>query len=355
MQFQSARADGRAVVRETSTYMSDVDAEQFCIFFAEGLDAGLGYARIISFLERKGTKANVIKSLRKALLEEGVQLSEAFARYGLLDAAGRKLVLVAEKQGTLPQLFKLQAQHYRNRYERKKDVVMGIIEPMVMAIFAFGGLLPVISNMTVLAESRNNIVTDVLGLILGPMIVGVFSLMFYLFLAYAWLSLPVDMPSRERWARAWMRVPVVSIPSKMFATSVFCRYFYSSVRSGLNIYESLYLSAEACNDPAIFSHINKALELLEQGYSLEHSLSAVKSIPRDVIDYVGMGEETGRLEEMLDKCANIYKERADKAFKQSINVIIYIFRIALLIGILILAFAGLIEKVGIFNKVMNSI
>lgn len=353
VQFQSPRKDGRAVVRETSTYMSDADAQQFCEFFAEGLDSGLGYARIIGFLERKGTKANVIRSLRKALLEEGAQLSEAFARYGLLDAPGRKLVLVAETQGTLPELLKIQAKSYRDRYERKKDLVFGAIEPMVMAIFAFGALMPVVSNITMLAESRNGLVSDVFGLILGPTIVSIFALLLYFLLGYTWLSLPVDMPLRESVGRFMLRIPGVSIPGRLFSMSVFCRYFHTSVRSGLNVYEGLYLAAEASNNPAILSKIKLALDRLEQGYSLEQSLTVVKAIPRDVIDYVGMGEETGRLEEMLVKCSGIYRERADKAFQQSIAALIWIFRIGLLFGVLIVAFAGLLDKVSIFTDVMG--
>lgn len=353
MQMKSVRPDGKAVVREGSTYMTDVDAEQFCIFFAEGLDAGLGYARIVSFLERKGVKASVVQSLRKSLLEEGAQLSEAFARHGLLDATGRKLVLVAETQGTVPELLKLQSKHYRNRYERKKDIVLSSVEFVIMAIFAFGALIPIVSNVTVLAASRNSLVADVFQIVLGPMIIALFASLAVFLLAYGWLALPVDMPSREMWSRIFMRIPGLSIPGKLFATSVFCRYFYTSVRSGLNIYESIYLAAEACNDPAIFSQIPEALQHLEQGFSLEHSLSTVKAIPRDVIDYVGMGEETGRLEEMLLKCAEIYKERADDATKRAISATIFTLRIVMLVTIVLLAFMSMLDRMSIFTELMG--
>ncbi len=355
MQFQSARKDGRAVVRETSTYMTDVDAQQFCEFFAEGLDSGLGYARIIGFLERKGTKANVIQSLRKALLEEGTQLSEAFARYGLLDATGRKLVLVAETQGTLPELLNLQAKNYRDRYERKKELVFGIVEPLVMAVIAFGGLVPIIKNLEKIAAGANSVWMDAFLTALGPLIVSTFALIFYFILSYVWLSLPVDMPLRETGARLFMRLPVLSYPGRLNATSVFCRYLYTSVRSGLNIYEGLFLAAEASNDPSILGKIQTALEYLEQGHSLERSLAAAKSVPSDVIDYVGMGEETGRLEEMLIKCADIYKQRAHDTFQKYLTVVIYIFRIILIVTIIILAMGSLLDKFGEVANIVGGI
>ena len=92
--------------RETSTYMTDRDAEKMCTLFADGLDAGVGYARILDFMDRQKLDPKLIARLRHAVLETGDRLGEAFARFGILDGPSRKLILVAEEQGTLPQTFK---------------------------------------------------------------------------------------------------------------------------------------------------------------------------------------------------------------------------------------------------------
>ena len=341
-QFGSPHAS--AVVRERSTYMSDIDAQQFCIFFAEGLDSGLGYARVISFLERKGVKASVVHHLRRALLEQGQGLSEAFTRFGLLDASARRLVQVAESQGTLPELLRMQSHIYRDRYERKKDVALGAIEPMVMGVLAFGGVMPIFSNIMTLFESTNSVASDALRIMAGPLLACLFVFALYLLGAYIWLSLPVDLAARDRAQRLMLSLPLISHSGRLFATSLFCRYFYCAVRSGMNMFDSIKMAAEACNDPRLASSIHTAQDLLQQGHSLEQSLAAVKPLSRDVVDYVGMGEETGRLEEMLQQCAEIFKERAEKASERAVKVVIYIFRLGVFVGVMAIAFVGLFDR-----------
>lgn len=355
VQFQSAKRDGGAVVRQSSTYMTDPDAERFCEVFAEGLDSGLGYARILGFLDRKGLRANIVNRLREALLEEGCGLSEAFARYGLLDAPARKLVLVAEGQGMLPETLLEQAKIYRARYERKKKLIFGSIEAFVMALFAFAGLLPVIANLMKIFESRGNVFVEALKTMLGPMTFGMFALMTVLGAAYAWLNLPVDMALRETAQRMLLRIPVVSRPGRLFSYALFARYFYNSVRSGLNVQDSIYLAAESSNNPLIFRDIDRALDMIERGHSLEESLSTLRGLPDDLLDYIGMGEETGRLEEMLLKCMDVYEKRAEESFEHAMQATIYVLRIIMLIGIVILAFSGLLKRLKIFDKVMGTI
>jgi|GEM_PF-2090895 len=333
-QYQSARKDGGAVVQEATTYLTDPEAARICEIFAEGLDSGLGYTRILAFLERKGVKATVINRMRRALIEEGISLSEAFARYGILDPAARKLILVAERQGNLPDAFRTQIPIYNTRHERKKHVLGTCVEPVVLFYLSAFILLPLMSNITVIYTSRKGVVSAALEHVLGPAIFGLFAVMFLLGIGYAWLMTPVDFALRDAWSNIWMRMPVVSGASRLYASSLFARYLGSSIGSGMNIFDSIQLAVEASNDPRLNDRLPHALASLEDGVSLSDSLSLVTAIPEDIIEYIGLGEETGRMEEMLERAATIFEERALEAFDRQMKFFTNVLRVLLIFGVL---------------------
>jgi type IV pilus assembly protein PilC len=331
-----------AIIRESSTYMTDPQAQKFCEVFTEGLDSGIGYARILTFLERKGFEAGIISKLHRALLEDGMQLGAALARHGILDAAARKLVLVAEDQGTLPQAFRTQIPVYRNRYERKTHIVYSFVEPGILAFLAFFVLVPIIFNIKNIFESDGEGMIAVLAVaakyVLPPFMVGLIFVGIAILAGWAWLNTPVEFGLREVAMRFWMRIPGLSEPSRLYAVSLFTRYLGASITGGMNIFDSVYLAAEASNDPRMLDAIDLVLASVEDGVNLHQSLSLIKALPDDALDYIGLGEETGRMSDQLENCANVFEKRAKEMFDRYMNAFTYALRLALIVVVLIAAF-----------------
>lgn len=326
------------IVREGSTYMTDPQAESFCRVFAESLQAGISYQRIMDFLERKGIKKSITDRLRYALIDEGLMLGEAFAKYGILDPAARKLILVAEEQGNMPEAFRTQMPFYRARYNRKREILAAFAEPSLLVLLAFGGLLPILSNVSVLANAPS-VGAAAVKVMLGPATATMFVLMFGLLGAVAWLNTPVEFGMREAVANIWMRIPGISRPARFNSHSLFCKFMGASIRSGMNIYDVIYLAAEACNDPRMLDDIDDVLASIEDGVSLGGSISLFKALPEEVVDYIALGEETGRLEDLIIQCADIYEERSKEAFNSMIKVFTFFLRLILISIVLVIGVA----------------
>lgn len=331
-----------AIYRESSTYMTDPQAQKFCEVFAEGLDSGIGYARIMTFLERKGFDGEIINKLQRALLEDGMQLGAALARHGILDPAARKLVLVAEDQGTLPQAFRTQIPIYRNRFERKKHIAYSFIEPGLLAFLAFFILVPIILNIQKIFEAPGEGMMGVLmaasKYVLPSFMIGLILVGIAVLCAWAWLNTPVEFGLREVAMRLWMRIPGLSEPSRLYAVSLFTRYLGASISGGMNIFDSVYLAAEASNDPRMLDAIDLVLASIEDGINLHQSLSLIKALPDDALDYIGLGEETGRMSEQLENCANIFEKRAREMFDRYMTAFTYSMRLGLIAVTLLAAF-----------------
>ena len=342
-QAMHAPQGGGAVVREMSTYMTDRDAEKVCQLFADGLRSGVGYSRILDFMERQKIDGKMTQRLRVAVLEYGDKLGEAFARFGVMDAPMRKLVLVAEEQGSLPDTFAEQARIYGARYKRKRQMVIGLVEPMIMFCLGTFFFRNIFGGMFDMAMG------DYWGTLIklgGKSAIQ--STIFFLFaggIAYTWLNLPVDSAFREASGRLWFRTPVVSTAMRYQAIANFGRFLRQSLRSGMDIFRSIDLAAEASNSPWFMETVDKSHAVLEAGHPLDVAMHQLRGLPDEFVDYVAIGEETGRLEENLLFLAERYDAKAEEAYELSLKAVIYLSRFALIIGILVFA---------IFSSVLGS-
>lgn len=332
----------RPVVRELSTYMTDADSEKFCRLFADGLRSGVGYARIFDFMERQKLDSKMTARLRVAVLEHGDKLGEAFARFGILDAPTRKLVLVGEEQGALPDTFREQAKMFGERVRRKKLVVVAFVELVVflcLGLFALKNVLGVVHELA-MAPDWSPLWPALIKSGIQSTIFGAF----YAGIAYLWVNLPADSSFREAAGRVWFRIPVLSRPSRLQSTSNLARYYRQSVRSGMDVFRSLELSVEATNNPSYMETLDKAYAALEEGYPLDVAFRQIKTLPEEFSDYIGIGEETGRLDENLQFLADRYATLAEEAFERLMAASLYLARFAFIILILVfVVFGGILE------------
>ena len=305
----------KQLTKERSTYMTDLDAEKMCKLFADGLDAGIGYAKIFDFMERQKLDATLVDRLRYAVLEFGDQLGEAFTRLGILDPVSRKVILVAEEQGELVHTFKEQSRMYGERYRRRKEFVFSLVEPMFMMALAivFRRLMGSLTEAAT-APDMWEVLTPVFirGGLEGAALLAMLG-----FVAYAWLNAPVDSSARQSVGRFIFLIPVVSTPAKQSSIANYCRYLGQSIRAGMDMFRSIELAAEGSNNPSLIKSVDRVLAAMEAGYPLEEALSVSKGLPQEVIDYVGIGEETGKLEDNLLFMQRRYDELSKESFKRA--------------------------------------
>src|SRR5690554_757686 len=238
-----------ALVREGSTYLSDPEAEKFCQTFADGLESGIGYARILDILARQAFNRKTINRLREALLERGDVPGAAFARYGILDPAARKLILVADEQGVLPETFKQLSVIYGKRYKRKREFVMAMIEPLILIALGLIVFRNLLGGDFINRAFADDVVERMIQIGIQSAIESAILGLACFLMSFVWLNLPVDFAPRDIFARIWLRLPVVSDPGRLSAISLFCRYLQQAIAGGMSVYQGLELASEASNHP----------------------------------------------------------------------------------------------------------
>jgi type IV pilus assembly protein PilC len=261
-------------------------------------------------------------------------LGEAFARYGILDPASRKLVLVAEQQGKLPGTFRQLAQIYGNRHDRKKRFFYAMVEPAIIIvlgmIFARNLFMSELITNSLYVDTESAIRQFVTKSLIET---GLFACVCAIIVLVS-MNLPVEMGLRSLMQRITLRIPVIGESGSLYAVATFCRYVKQSLASGLTAYRALELAAEASNSPRVVSRIAKAQEHIADGGTIAQALFIIKAFPDEVIEAIDIGEESGHLEERLDQLAQRYDQLSLEAFERFIYATIYFMRIVIVVVVL---------------------
>jgi type IV pilus assembly protein PilC len=316
--------------QERATYMTDSEAGIFCQVFADALSAGMGYARIFDFIEGK-VSPGILLRLREAVLTNGDQLGEAFAKNGILEPAARKLILVAEEQGELPHTFTALSRAFRDRYDRIRRFVLGFVEVIVfLCLCAFlmcmgehgyeyaMGSLDMLGFLAATAQEALGFWVFFIG---GYSVTGMIA-----------LNMPVDSSFRDAMTRIWYRTPIVSKPLRLQAISRFMNYLRLSIESGMPINRCFELATEASNSPWFLASTPRVLANLDRGGSLLESVAMIRGMPEEAVEHISLGEETGRLDERLVFLEEKYAALSDEWYTRLLAALLYMLRFALIIG-----------------------
>lgn len=136
-----------------------------------------------------------------------------------------------------------------------------------------------------------------------------------------------------------LRIPVVGPSIKKIATSRFTRTLATLLSSGISIIQALETAAAVTQNQIIVDRVQLASEELKKGSSLSNILKNVGLFPKMMLSMISIGEESGSLEEMLDKTADFYDEEMDSAIQRMLSIIepLLILFMAVVIGFIVIA------------------
>lgn len=173
-------------------------------------------------------------------------------------------------------------------------VVMGLVVPKFSKIFAaFGSQLPTPTRVIIaVSDFTVNWWWAVLLLMTG----AAFSLR-------SWLK-----TDRGRYLadRAQLRLPVLGGIVQRAALARFARAFTMTSRAGVPLLEALNLISRAVQNEYIGEQVRAMRESIERGETLSRAAGASGLFTPLVLQMLAVGEETGRVDEMMDEMAEFY-------------------------------------------------
>lgn len=293
------------------------DVAVFSRQFATMINSGLTLLRSLSILTEQTENPALAKIVGQVGndLEKGSALSAAFAKHP--KAFSRlyiSMIRAGEVAGTLDETLMRLADTIESQVELRRRVKSAMTYPAVVAVLVFmiltamilfvvpmfedmygslGGSLPLPTRVLM---NTSVVVRKVWFLVVGAeigMVVGVKK----------WIS--TDR-GRGVWDAMKLRMPVFGSLVQKTALARFARTLSSLVKSGVPILEALEIVADTCGNAVMEKGIREAQTAVKGGEDLGRPLGHHPVFPPMVVQMIVVGEETGALDEMLEKIADFY-------------------------------------------------
>jgi MSHA biogenesis protein MshG len=257
-------------------------------------------------------------------LERGRTLSSALNKHN--QVFGRlfvSIVHVGENTGKLDDAF-LQLSFYLEReQETRKQIKAATRYPMfvmiailtamvimniwVIPIFAdmfksFGAELPLMTR--ILLATSDFFITKWIHLLVGIVLI-IFLLVRYL----------RTKNGRYKWDRTKLKLPIVGSIFERTLLGRFARSFSMMLISGVPMTSALNLVAEAVDNAFMAERILTMRTNIEKGESLSRVASSSQMFTPLVLQMINVGEETGRVDELLAEAAEFYEREVDYDLK----------------------------------------
>jgi type IV pilus assembly protein PilC len=118
-----------------------------------------------------------------------------------------------------------------------------------------------------------------------------------------------------------LRVPVIGVVLRKIAVARFTRTLGTLISSGVPILEGLDITARTSGNAVVERAIGQTRKAVEAGRSLVDPLKETNVFPGMVTQMIGVGEQTGAMDAMLQKIADFYEDEVDAAVKDLLTAI----------------------------------
>jgi MSHA biogenesis protein MshG len=341
----SPELDWRAWFQQKVTM---IDLMLFCRQINTLLRSGVPILRALLGLQESATNRSFKDTLAEVRrsLESGIELSMSFAQHArVFDAFFVSMVRVGEMTGRLDEVFLRLFKHLEFEVFMRQQVksalrypmfvmlamvaAVGVINVMVIPAFQdvfknFGAELPLATRI-LLATSHFTIAYG-WALALGAVAGGA-----------AFVHWKATPEGRLQWHRIQLRIPIAGKIVQKATLARFARSFALALKSGVPVEQALGVVAQTADNAWLAKRIEGMREGVERGETILRAAIAAGVFTPVVLQMIGVGEETGAVDELMEEVADLYSNEVQyelKTLSQQIEPIMIVF-----LGVLVLVLA----------------
>lgn len=288
------------------------------------IDAGLPLLRSLNVLiaQQKPSKLRDILREVAADIQQGSTFAEALAKHPkAFDRLYVNMVRAGEVGGMLEVVLNRLAVFMERRQALKRKVRGALIYPIAVIVIAsciVGFLLTYV--VPVFAE----VFKDFGGELPAP---TAFLMAAGDFMRYRWWLLLVGINAtiitfkvlfkfktiKSASDRIVLKIPLIGDLITKVAVARFARTLGTLITSGVPILQALKITKETIGNEVIQNAVQKVHDSIKEGETIAAPLDESKVFPAMVVNMIDVGEETGSLDAMLMKVADIYDAEVEAA------------------------------------------
>lgn len=313
------------------------------------LASGVSIVRALEIIAEEDGISPVTKALYLDILAElkrGLSLSEAMEMKQCFPELMLGMIRSGEGSGNIDAVMNRLALHYERENRLKQQVQSAMTYPMVLLVMSIlvvilivTFILPQFEELFAEMESLP-VVTEILMGISDFLVTQWYVALLVIFLLFIILR-TVGKIYKVRRTIDYIKVhmPVAGKLNKVIYTARFSRTLSSLYSSGMPIASALQTAGGTVGNVYVEGQFDKVISMVRSGIPLSQALREVDGFLRKLSSTIMVGEESGRLDAMLDSIAMTMEEEAEAATKRLVTLLepILICIMALVVGFIIIA------------------
>ena len=272
--------------------------------------------------------ASTAGDLRRGL-HEGRKLSDLIReRSRIFPPLYAGVVEAGEEAGALPQVMGELRRFLTEAAELKSFIISAAVYPafialsgVIMLVFILGVIVPKFAASLAGAGIQST-ATDVL-LAMSGFLHSWWWTSLVLLAAIVYVIMQIRKPDtaiRSAYDSAILKVPIIGKLVLYSNIARLCRTMAILMRSGVHLLNTVSIANRVVQNKTISASITGLAGDLRQGQKLSAALSASKYIPSLMLKMIGVGEETGAVETMLERVADRYEADMRKSIKRLLSL-----------------------------------
>lgn len=304
------------------------------------LDRALGV--LISLSEGEPI-AELLTNVRKEV-NGGASLADAIeSQGGAFNHFYINLLRAGEAGGALETVLERLAEHMQQSKEVHDAMVSAMIYPAILIVVAVSSIFILLGYVVPQFTELFEDVGQVLPLPTRITIAVGEGLQ-----SYGWVALLVvvagvwiirrqleDPRGRRRWHARFLKLPLAGAIITRVEVARFARTLGTLLHNGVPVLKALSIVKDSIGNQVIADGIERVAGSLKEGQSLAEPLAEAALFPPFAIHMIRVGEESGRLEELLLQVASIYDRETQVTIKRTLSLLEPV--LILVLGIVIAA------------------
>ncbi len=325
--------------------------------------AGMPLIRALDILAEQTENKRLAGAIKEigSDIERGMSLNQAIERReGVFPALFQPMVKAGESGGMLDTVLLRLAKTLEKQAELRGKVRSAMAYPVMVGIMvvliATGMLLFIVprfegmyANLNGTLPAPTRVLLKISSILTSSWWMVLIGLVFGGAMFKKWKA---TESGTLRFDQFKLKAPVFGVLTTKTAIARFARTLASLLRAGVPVIESMTIVAETAGNAVVAKGIDEAREKVRTGTNVSVALGDHPVFPPMVVQMMAVGEETGALDEMLEKMADFYEEEVEAtvdALTSMIEPLLMVFMGLVVGGMIVALYMPIFKLITIVN------
>lgn len=295
---------------------------EFCRRMGNMLDSGLTISSAFEILQNTTLNKKSLKIFSKVYqdVQYGEALSKAMKKTLAFPDILINVILASEANGSMAETLLKMADYYDNSVKLTSKIRGALIYPIFVISISLIGIIALFSYiLPKLLESMGELMElppitqfmmsiSSLFINYGPLLA--ISSIFFIVSLVAFFKTKIG---KVFIGQIKLKIPFVKRLTSTIYTARFASTLSSMYSTGISIPEAVRLSASTTNNEYLSNQITLSMNKLFEGMRMSESLKNIEGLRPDLMSSIQIGEETGRLDSMLESLSKTLDNEANSA------------------------------------------